>query len=176
MLKYFIMKNENREHVFKNKQRIHVREVYFYTLLVSLQVSNVQGLVSQAVISRTLRNTTCVRNADCVYGTVCQTGCDVTSATCKAIPDNYIPDIVKICYVVQEYVLFGLPPKLKVILSHLVGDCIRMGRRSQSTDLSRTAVLEMLTLDRLNQALWDEIKYSYTKWVEKTTPKTPPIL
>ncbi|XP_052790170.1 divergent protein kinase domain 1A-like isoform X2 [Mya arenaria] len=142
-----------------------------YSRFYEMKVSNVGGLISEAMLNKTFESKYCDSDIDCVYGTVCRTSCDKLTQKCRSLPENYIPDIVKVCNILQDYLLFNMPTKIKYVLSHLVADCIRIGKKAVAMNPYRTAVEENMALDRLNQVLWDELKFSENKWMDKTTKK-----
>ncbi|KAH3796113.1 hypothetical protein DPMN_149680 [Dreissena polymorpha] len=146
-----------------------------HTEYFEMKVSTVDGLVSEAVLNASLMQRNCDSDTQCVYGDVCKTSCDRVTRKCSGIPENYIPDVVRVCTVLQEYVLFNVPVKLKSVLSKLVADCVRLGKKSRFMDPDMMAVEENVLLDRLKQVLWDELKYADTKWLEKSTPKPQPV-
>lgn len=146
-----------------------------YTQYFEMKVSNVQGIISEPLLNETLQRITCKRDSDCRHGDVCRSKCNKTTQRCLGIDVNYIPDIVKICYILQDYIVYGMPVKLKYTLSHVVADCIRMSKKLRSKTPSTILVDQNLAHDRLNQILWNELKYAETKWLTRPTQK-PPLL
>ncbi|XP_045193805.1 divergent protein kinase domain 1A-like isoform X2 [Mercenaria mercenaria] len=147
-----------------------------YTEYFEMKVSNVQGIISEQFLNKTLQSKTCETDADCLYGDVCKSRCNKNIHRCSGVGVNYIPDLVKICHILQDYLVYNLPVKLKYTLSHVVADCIRMAKKLHSKSASMILVDQNLALDRLNQVLWNELKYAENKWLTKPTKKPSVML
>ncbi|XP_060597589.1 divergent protein kinase domain 1A-like isoform X2 [Ruditapes philippinarum] len=147
-----------------------------YTQYFEMKVSNVQGIVSEPFLNTTLQSITCETDVDCLYGDVCKSQCNSDLGRCFGVGANYIPDLVKICHILQDYIVYNLPVKLKYTLSHIVADCIRIGKKLRRKSPSMILVDQNLALDRLNQVLWNELKYEENKWLTKPTKKPAVVL
>lgn len=136
-----------------------------------MKVSNVEGIVSEVVLNQTLQAISCSNHGDCVYGEVCHSTCNLETRTCIGIPKHYIPDVVKVCRIIQEYLLYDIPVHLKQLVGQYISDCLRIEKRLQIRAPELLAVDQNFAIDRLNQVLWDELKYSDMKWLERPTKK-----
>lgn len=101
-----------------------------YNEYFEMKVSNVQGIISEHLLNKTLQNKECETDSDCFHGDVCKSRCNTNTHQCFGVGVNYIPDIVKICHIIQDYVVYNLPQRLRYSLSHVVADCIRLGKKS----------------------------------------------
>ena len=142
-----------------------------HSLYYEMKVTNLEGIVSESVLNQTFQNTSCKTDRDCVIGDLCHSTCDSNNRTCSGISKNYIPDTVKICRIIQDYILFDIPPHLKQSVGQYISDCIRIEKKSQLKSTLLLAVDENFAIDRLNKVLWDELKYSDMKWREPPTKK-----
>ena len=141
-----------------------------------MKVSNVQGVVSEPLLNYSLQHMPCKSDSDCIYGDVCKSQCNNTVSRCSGVDASYIPDLVKVCHILQDYIVFNLPKKLKYSFSHIVADCIRIGRKLRRKSASMILVDQNLAIDRLNQILWNELKYAENKWLTKPTKKPVVVL
>lgn len=147
-----------------------------YTQYFEMKVSNAQGIISEHLLNETLSAKLCDSDVNCFHGDVCKSQCNMSTRHCLGVSENYIPDLVKICHILQDYIVFNLPQKLKYSLSHVVADCIRLGNKLQRKSPTAILVDQNLALDKLNQILWDELKYAENKWLTRPTKKPATVL
>lgn len=142
-----------------------------HTEYFEMKVSNVHDIVSQSYLNKTLQTMECYVDNDCVYGDICQSSCNTETRRCSGISNLYIPDVVKLCKILQEYLLYNIPANLKQIVSEHIADCIRIEKKSHTKSPGLLVVDEIFAIERLNKDLWDELKYSDMKFLERPTKK-----
>ncbi|KAL4219398.1 Family with sequence similarity 69 member C [Mactra antiquata] len=146
-----------------------------YNQYYEMKVTKFDGIVSETVLNKTMSTKTCEKDSDCVYGDICHSTCNLVTGKCNSIDEMYTPDFIKVCHVLQDYLLYDMPIKVKYLLSHLVADCIRMGNKMSTKTRETIAVDQNIIHDRLNEILWNELKYADNKFLTRPTKK-PPVL
>lgn len=146
-------------------------ENFGYNSYFEMKVSNVEWIVSEHVINKTLTSTSCDSDEDCIYGKLCQTSCNKHMQHCDGVPVNYIPDIIRVCDILRDFILYDTPEKVKMTLSQLILDCVRIGKQVYDVPMDAFIVDQNIVMDRLSNALWEELKYADTKWLTRPVEK-----
>lgn len=140
-----------------------------YSEYYQLKVSNVEGIMSETQVSRKLQGQPCVESADCVYGTLCKTMCNTRTNTCLGVTDTQKPDLIKICEILLDYILYDTPIDMKQMLGELIAECSRLGRESYTRSIVEQQVEQNVVLERLKALLWDRLKNEDNYWLYKAT-------
>lgn len=142
-----------------------------YTQFYEMKVTNVAGIISESFLNHTFIHKFCTEDEDCTHGEICHSTCNKDIRRCNGIDDTYVPDLVKVCHMLQDYLLYDMPVKVKYMLSHIVADCIRVGNKIASKSKETIAVDQNIIHDRLNEILWNELKYAENKFLTRPTKK-----
>lgn len=140
-----------------------------YTEYYQLKVSNIVGIVSETQLNQKLFGQRCGHANDCVYGRLCGTSCDSQTNTCMAISEDHSPDMIRICEILIDYILYDTPSDFKQTLAELIAECRRMGQESFTPGLQVRQVKHNIVLERLKELLWDRLKNEDNYWLYKQT-------
>ena len=141
-----------------------------YTQYYHMKVSNVQGIVSESVLNRTLSKIRCEEDSACIYGSLCKSTCNKDTRQCRGIGPSPKPDLVMICEILFEYILYGTPNHLKDTLQQLISQCYRIGRNDLGKSEMELQIEQNFVIDHINNILWKELKDEKNPWMYRPTP------
>lgn len=136
-----------------------------YTEYFEMKVTNLENIYPEPSLASLLRKKKCVSNSECVIGKFCRSKCDKNARRCTGT--ILTVDLVKICEVISEYVLYDSPPGVKFDLGRLISKCSKLPEIIRSENISKVNLQQNLIIDELTQTLWDLLKDEPNKWLYK---------
>lgn len=139
------------------------------------RIMSVENIMSHKTLQERLLAQPCFSDSDCVIGKSCMTNCDNRTKTCDT--SLIKPNVVSICEIVQDFLIFDTPLELKPDLVHLLSRCINLYNGSDTSRISSRHLNENflqhnLILDDLKTFIWDQIKEQPSNWL---LPKYPRV-
>lgn len=138
-----------------------------YTEYFEMKVTNIENIYPEALLMSILRNKKCISNSDCLVGKFCRSKCDRLSRRCTR--SILTIDLVKICEVISDYVLYDSPPEVKFDLGRLISKCSKLPLMINYKSTSMLHLKQNLIMDEMTQILWDLLKDEPNKWLYKPT-------
>ena len=114
-------------------------------------VTDARDIMSSAMLANALENRTCTHDHHCHYSRYCTTMCDAQRQRCTGEVTK--PTLWQACHLLEEYILFDTPSKMKPILERLLHRCSHLIIYGQSIDMSH-----VILITDLKTILWDHIK------------------
>ncbi|GAB0198570.1 divergent protein kinase domain 1B [Grus japonensis] len=118
---------------------------------------NLRKVATEMTIRGFLKGRHCEQNVDCTYGKDCMATCDKLMKQCKS-DVVHMPNLAKVCGLLQDYLLYGAPLELKEELQKQLRTCMTLSGLA-----SQMEVHHSLVLNNLKTLLWKKIsntKYS----------------
>ncbi|XP_018592336.1 divergent protein kinase domain 1B isoform X2 [Scleropages formosus] len=120
------------------------------------KMADLRSVASETAVRSYLKGRQCETNSDCTYGKDCTATCDKLVKQCNT--EVVQPNLAKVCRLLQDYLLFGSPPDLRVDLEKQLRTCVTLSGLA-----SQIEVHHSLVLNNLKTLLWKKIsntKYS----------------
>ena len=136
-----------------------------YTEYFEMKVTNLENIYPESLLGSLLRKKKCVSNSECVVGKFCRSKCNKETRRCMGT--ILTVDLVKICEIVSEYILYDSPPVAKFDLQRLISKCSKLPEIIRNEDTSMLQMKQNLIIDELTQILWDLLKDRPNKWLYK---------
>ncbi|XP_015269661.1 PREDICTED: protein FAM69B [Gekko japonicus] len=127
-----------------------------YNKKYDFKIVDLRKVATEMTIRQFLKGRHCEQNIDCTYGKDCVAPCDKLMKLCKS--DVVQPNLAKVCGLLQEFLLHGVPPDLREELEKQLKTCTTLSGLA-----SQMEVHHSLVLNGLKTLLWKEIsntKYS----------------
>ncbi|XP_054853495.1 divergent protein kinase domain 1B [Eublepharis macularius] len=127
-----------------------------YNNKYDFKVVDLRKVATEMTMQRFLKGRHCEQNTDCTYGKDCVAPCDKLMKQCKS--DMVQPNLAKVCGLLQEFLLHGVPLGLKEELQKQLKTCTTLSGLA-----SQMEVHHSLVLSSLKTLLWEKIsntKYS----------------
>ncbi|XP_033732799.1 divergent protein kinase domain 1B-like [Pecten maximus] len=142
-----------------------------YTDRFEARLTHFDDVVSQNHFDLEVKGQHCSRDRDCFHGD-CVTECDLTSGLCTAVLKE--PTLVRMCKIVDEYLVFDAPRNVKTALKVLLSKCQAFtSSKDKTLDPSHTVRYNLL-LDELSKLLWDQVKSKPVSWLDLPKKKSKP--
>ncbi|XP_061636600.1 divergent protein kinase domain 1A-like [Phyllopteryx taeniolatus] len=124
-----------------------------YTGRHDLKVADAGHIVPEATFREAIREQSCEKDTDCVYGVDCFTSCDLTKRRCT--PEVAEPNLAKACRALEDYVLSGAPSDIREELEEQLYACMALRGSAERAEIQHS-----LVLNNLKTLLWKKISHN----------------
>nr|XP_033772959.1 divergent protein kinase domain 1A isoform X2 [Geotrypetes seraphini] len=118
-----------------------------------LKMVDMRKIVPEMNVKQLIKDRHCESDLDCIFGTDCRTLCDQNRKKCTG--DIIQPNLAKVCQLLKDYLLRGVPSEIREELEKQLYSCIALRVTAEQMEMEHS-----LILNSLKTLLWKKISHT----------------